>query len=638
MLKFTIEKYISEKKEHLRAEIFYKNKSKILLVSPMKAGKTSYIMQELRQELDEWKVQLIFVSPMKTLLDNVYSKHKCIKCYGGTGLVKLADNLPIITTPDSLYKVVSACKEANKEFYIVYDEVHELVRASNFRKSMITPIKAFEDSLCFGVLGMTATPELLKDYQNENGQVFDNEIIIEPKQKFVQADTTVLVNSLCNAPKIANILSDIFSREKRPIIARINSKDKIKEISTLLKQKGINTIEWYSNNEDEENTIKLNKMLEGKDFHFEIILTTCLIDVGVEFMLPYKPITFDLISIGATGSENIQFVGRYRNGIHKHYILPEFISNNEQNEEEEEEMTLEDVRNKMIESSKMLIQLIKCGALNINQVKDIGFIRFKKENDKMVPTVNYEYIQLLSYQYWFKENIKDIRSLKEYLEQHPTYNTDRFEILDLSKDEVEEEIQEKYLEIVEDKKKSKQELKVLQQEFKEKALSIERENELKVVLTKKEEVEKENKWILDKYKELNEFYYSTDMLDFRKEVYILVDYGYTLIEAFRLVAEGKSEDIILQEKYKMCNKIFDTTREKPTNVVTKVYGKEYKVVYNIRTTIIKNYGKERNVKVSKKMINLLKENKCFNKTTPKNLLKHLNLIYSISGNIIQSTK
>ena len=165
-----------------------------------------------------------------------------------------------------------------------------------------------------------------------------------------------------------------------------------------------------------------------------------------------------------------------------------------------------------------------------------------------------------------------------------------------------------------------------------------RENELKVVLTKKEEVEKENKWILDKYKELNEFYHSVDMLDFRKEVYKLIDYGYTLVEAFRLVAEDKSKDILLQEKYKFCNKIFETTREKPTIINLKLYGNEYKIVYNIRDTIIKNYGKERNVKMSKKMINLLKENKCFNKTTPKNLLKHLNLIYSISGNIIKSTK
>lgn len=620
LTKIFIKKHIAEEKNVLRSEIFAR-KQKMLLVSPMKSGKTTFVIDFLHKELSSWGVQLVFVSPMTTLIKDVQARAKhCITCYNGNSC-KLNSNLDmVITTPDSFYKVVEACKEENRQFYVVYDEAHEIIRSYDFRKKMIIPLNYYDNELCYGFMGMTATPEIFEGYENNGEPIFEKTFEFTPEEPFVQAEKTFLSYGL--SKDVAGIVSWIINyrkKDKTPIVVRVNNKNIIAECENILSKLGYGVSKWYTGNEDIFDNTQLEDALNKLKINFDVLFTTCLIDVGVEIELDFKPVIVDFMDNNSKLIEDIQFVGRFRNGIKElHLFSPKL----------EEGAIQEKIKEKLIEYrglSKALLEIKK----KLPVDKD-PFLKYQKVDDKIIPyDINEEYIQLKAFEEVMSNIIANPEEFKKYLSNHSTFNSKFIMILKYPK-EFSVGIEEQLEELKELKACKREEFKFMLDDFKEKA-SAYNDKEVEILLTKEEDILQIDKWILEKIEESYNFYHSDDMKNFRKQVYTIKDIAQkTLIEAFRIVLAGEDKNIMEQYHYKLSNDLFDTERPKPSKATDIVFNKEYRNVYNIRTCILEQYGKERRVKVSNKLLKLLKEKKCFSKMSDRILLKHLNLIYVIS--------
>lgn len=144
MQKLKIKKYLSEKTKEIIFSIVDK-KQKILLISAMKTGKTTLVMKYINDLFRQAGIQLIFVSPTNSLLNDIQSKYKnVIKCNGLVKSIELNNLMPIISTADSLDKAIEACEKAEKQYLIVYDEIHQVVENTTFREKLRNPFFIYE--------------------------------------------------------------------------------------------------------------------------------------------------------------------------------------------------------------------------------------------------------------------------------------------------------------------------------------------------------------------------------------------------------------------------------------------------------------------------------------------------------------
>ena len=428
MIKLKIEKYITENNNEIANEILFSvldKKQKILLVSPMKTGKTTFIMKYLLDILKASDIQLIFVTPVKSLMNDIKNKYPhSIKCNGNVKEIKLNNNAPILTTPESMHKVINACEEGNKEFFIVYDEIHQIVINANFREKLKNPLLYYENKLCIGLLGMTATPEPLENIE------FDERFLITPKEKFIQSDKTIIVKDFTkNTDNMLNFIKKIKTENpNRLIVSRINNREDIK----LIKAKLNNCVSWYrSKDERKENRQYssdmelLEDVLNGHNIeNVDYLLCTSLVDVGVEIQLKEKPIVIDFIDNTSTIIDDIQFVGRFRQGIKQLYLVGKL------NKEKPitKPLNLINEYNNHIEESKNVINTLN--NFNEETINPLSTASIIFNND----TLMYELNEYGLMQYVFKKYINfylqtDIY-LKLFLKKHQTFNTKEISIVD----------------------------------------------------------------------------------------------------------------------------------------------------------------------------------------------------------------
>lgn len=182
MIKLKINNYITENDEEKSLDIIFSaidHKQKILINSPMKTGKTTFMIESLSDKLIQCDVQPVIIVPVLSLMDNIKSKYNFIdKSNGFTKEITL-NNKPIVSTSESLHKVIKACEKYDKQFYLIYDEIHQSILNSNFRKQLINPLLCYENSLCTGLMGLSATIEPLEPVN------FDIIYKIEVKNKFI---------------------------------------------------------------------------------------------------------------------------------------------------------------------------------------------------------------------------------------------------------------------------------------------------------------------------------------------------------------------------------------------------------------------------------------------------------------------
>lgn len=615
---YVINDYICEKDKKIINQLI-SSKKKDLLVSPMKTGKTKFVFTSLANYFKNERIQLIFVSPKTALLKQVGAEYNLNPvCDGADACI---DGKPIITTPDSLRKAISKCMNENKKFYMVYDEAHELELSYNFRRKLIRPIEEYENPLCIGLLCMTATPDNIIE-----SMAWDNIMLFTPINKFIQAKITNLVKGVKSDSKsIANYIIHLLKNHDGSLVFRVNSKEKIKEVEEILKTHNIEAITWHRGDENSsENNKYLSDVLDGKRLTNEIILTTSLIDEGVEILADKDVIICAIAESGSRLIELIQFVGRFRQGVKEfNLLMPNVkpVSKLETYSEIEDKlykfynvdcMLANDYDNGIIKSHKCL----KC-----TKVSNVEYDLYEYEIDPFA--VSAEVFERFINQY-----ISDPEKMREYLKNHFTFNSEIIRIVDQNNLKIDESIEEVAKEIKENKK-------IQQEEFEnEKKKALDQISEmpnktLEVLVTKEDLIDKNDLWIKESIKELYEFYHSEEMRKYRKLFYDLQkidktkDTRYLLLRA---LDDDWIKEYEKQELYIKCNRRIEKGHDPVEG--DRLYPK----VNAIRKSILNLKGKEINVKLSKKfMCELLEEcrkEKCLSKVTGKTLEKHLSLIYN----------
>lgn len=636
MKKYKIKQFISEDESKSKIQklinIILSGKHKSLLVSPMKAGKTTFVLTTLLNELAEKGIQLIYVSPKVTLLEQikVSSEIEVGTCYGKRCKLDLKDGQAIITTPDSMYKVVDKCRDLNKQFFVVYDEAHELELSYNFRKKLAYPIKYYNDNDCLGLLCMTATPDnIAKSIK------WDHEFLIEVENKFIQSKTTNIVTGLnSNVETIANYIIKVHKEHDTTIIVRINDKNKIDKVKELLKNTvNVEVVTWYRdrNNENEKGDLHLQSILDGAKLGNEIILTTSLVDVGVEIYSNFKPVVASFMDNNSTLIEEIQFIGRFRDGVEEFNLILSPVKN------WTEFNSFIQIKRERYRKYKGLCHLAN---------------EYDKEEKTLYPNLiikangdSYSYeideigVNAEIFKIYIRQIIKDPSLLRKYLMDHLTFNSEVIRIVNVNEKAFNDnqEVKELNNELIQQDQEAKEIFKQKVKAFREKVKAL-NTGQIKVLLTPTKDLDLLtifDKEIFDTIKEEYYFYHNEDMTEYRKKFYKLEDHAKYCTEKDLLL---KILDDNWYKKFEKQCEYITSNRKYNEKIKADRSNKLETKIYIIRNTILDLKNKEINVKLSDKfkgeLLEALKENKCFTKVTSNTLEKHLNLIYNTNAQSI----
>ena len=619
-----IKQYITEKSYDI-IESLVEEKTKVLLIAPMKAGKSTFSFKELYPVIASSDYQFVFVSPKVTLLEQVQERYRVTSCYGGADVT--LTGLPIIVTPDSLYKVVKRCEEEEKKFVIIYDEIHEMELNYNHRHKLIYPLKYFEHELCLGLLGLTATPDnILKTIK------WDKVFKIDIENKFVQTPVTNIITGLSNSLNDILIhISNTYLKNDCPVVARINDKKKIEDVETGLQGLGITGItKWYRGNKNEEDELVLTEMLNGTRCDFNILLTTSLVDVGVELNPLRKPIVIDFYDSNSRVIENIQFLGRFRDGVAGYdIVLPCF-------KEKYDFIEFEEVLKQQHKAAKQIQEVFNNYYSEIKTDIDVLKVNYDIETETYSYDIDEHAVNAKAFAFWIKQVIRDKNRLESFLINHDTFNSLEVRQLFLREDYKKDDIINALTKQLADEKK------IIKQEFKQelesqvKQIKELKDEQIEVLLTKPDDIILNQKWIMRAIQETYDFYWSEEMKEYRKQFYSIEGYtkqGYTKKEILLKALDNKwYREFKKKRRYVEVNYMYDHQNE--ILQIDAQQAKIKKIVYTIRDTVKKLYSKEVMTKLSSKRIDLLYEEclkyKCLEGTSEKSFIKHLNLIYNLS--------
>lgn len=633
MKKLKIKEFITEDNNRIANEILFEvldHKQKILLISAMKTGKTTFVMKYLSNILLNSNIQLIFVTPIKSLMNDIKSKYKIIPCHGGITEINLNDNIPVLTTPESMHKVIATCEEAAKDYFIVYDEIHMVITNATFREALRNPFEYYKNELCVGFLGMTATPDPLRNVK------FDNTFELQVENKFIQADKTVIVKNFINNPdNMLNFIKNIGEQYKnKQIIARINNSEYIE----LLKPKLENVSGWHRGNnkvKETESYIEDMTMFENipngadiSDKHY--ILCTSLMDVGIELNLKEKPIVIDFLD-NSNIVDDIQFVGRFRQGIETLY----FVGNLNK---EEEKINTKPISqrlefNKNLETTNNLIIAANAAKENFKSDLDVIGVKTLKDGNGQ------RYFELDKYalmQQAFKKYINfylqtDVY-FKKFLESHKTFNTGEIEVVPYEDYGI-----KKSNELKKEKDELQKTILESQIEFIATIKALNEEDEIIKLILNEDLVLTANEWKIQKYEDICTTWKQKPLEKLKKRYKQvserLGDIPKTQIEILEISSTATTIKNLKNEiNIIHYNKIFNENKDlKPPKENTKML-----MLFAIRNCILKIKGKERDVYLSKKfkkeLLEEVQKEKKLSKTSAKELDNFLKLIYNISIN------
>ena len=637
MLNLKIKNYITENEEEKSLEIIFNaidHKQKILINSPMKTGKTTFMIESLSDKLIQCDIQPVIIVPVLSLMDNIKSKYNFIDKSNGLTKEITLNNKPVVSTPESLHKVISTCEKENKHFYLIYDEIHQAILNSNFRKQLINPLVCYDNELCIGLMGLSATIEPLEPIN------FDIVYKIDVENKFIQSDETIITTDFIkNCDNILSFIKHIKATNKHKlVIARINNKEHIKAINSKLN----NCLTWYRTEnqlEEDKNYIKSMEMLESALNGYDIsdnkninyILCTSLIDVGVELQFKEKPIVIDFIDNTSNLIDDIQFIGRFRQGIDKLYLVGgldvEEPYTKPKSYIKEYQKKLE-INKKIVESMNITNNLIKQTGEKIKTPLETTSISYN------YATEEYELNEYILMSEVFKECISFYKQrgvyLKRLLEKHHTFNSKVINITSYNSLNIDEST-----EIKEEQKAIKKDVENKEKDFFEKikALNIE-DDKLKMILNI-DDVDNKDLWKIKNYDDIYNRWKHEELEEYRKRY----DKSYDMlkntkvkqIEMLEIALKQKQvSDLRKQINIINYNLLFNENKELKAN------GKDMLIVYKIREYINKAKGNERDVYLSNKfkleLLEQLKKEKSLSKLTPISLDKHLKLIYNISVN------
>ena len=125
------------------------------------------------------------------------------------------------------------------------------------------------------------------------------------------------------------------------------------------------------------------------------------------------------------------------------------------------------------------------------------------------------------FEFWIKQIIKDTDRLKDYLENHLTFNTQQINTVYLNEKYTESKQIDEIIEVIKaDKKSTKEEFKSELDTFIDEVKQL-TTDQIEVLLTKPDDIKVNDKWRVEEMQPIYDFYYSENMKEYRKRFYKL---------------------------------------------------------------------------------------------------------------------
>lgn len=626
-----VKEYMSEKLEDILNSLTYKDgdfiKQMVLYKGNMKIGKTHFQTESIYLKLIEKKIQPVLIVPTISLMESVENrlkekKMKINKCKEHVK-AKIDKELNlVVTTPESLKHVVEECSILNQQFLILYDEVHMAWDQCLFRKEMNSAFKFYKHKLCMGLYGFTATAEGI-DYL----PVWDQVITVTPVEKFKQADLMeIQYNFKYNLKNLVGLILDNFYKndKKCRIIDVINDVDLINAAAKELRKKGIKVFTWYSNMEDQESLEIYHKALKKEKIDYDVLLTTCLCEVGVEIFhkkereVPEEILKVQgiptILSLHVTPTYNInsipQTIGRFREGISKvivtmgSEIKTDYVINNRQFFLNETIKIAENMYSLMRLSNKAIIQ------------------NWVIKNDNGEQELNQFSIEKTAYELYYGQYYNNPIAFKDYMDNLETLCIEKSILV---------EAKDYSIEVEKVEKKDKKEIERIQKETIEQIKPLNNEEIVTMLINPYQDLPKEYEYLIP----VRNNYYSEAMEGIRKDIEnsatILGRTKPNMVKNFAHLPYDTIKNIVKNNHIITASTYYEVYRQRPSRELKRMI-KEYEPTAYIRIGMEELFGKEKDVRLGKdnkeKLFEYLKnEKKYLPKLTANSLDKYLNIIY-----------
>lgn len=268
---------------------------RVIVDAPTGSGKTTAFMNAFKRLANKEYNFYIFVAPTIVLSEQIALEHNVTCAKGGIKGFKnmivqkvIQGERVFVSTYDKAAEVVSFIESGIKyennpkpKFYLVYDEVHKLTEAYNYRFSTIDKLNELA-SVATSLIGLSGTPEdLLKnnwdklikiDNGNSKSTNLDYRIFTyDTNEKGVITPENA---DLMLVPVVRGLL------QQTRVLLFINNKDRIQRVARLLKGEGINVQTVTS---DKRQSATYTNIVENGaiDDDVQVVISTSVLADGI---------------------------------------------------------------------------------------------------------------------------------------------------------------------------------------------------------------------------------------------------------------------------------------------------------------------------------------------------------------------
>jgi DEAD/DEAH box helicase len=283
--------YISETiqvKDYIPVDVakdLIQRKQKILVDSPTGSGKTTSFLNAFKELATDKKHFYIFAAPTIALTEQNATAHNLRAIKGKTSNlfktihkdVKNGQRI-FISTYDMTPVLVEFLKmtEQNIQFTLVVDELHKFVTDYdlNYRFEAIRGLYEVGKAAA-SFIGLSGTIDDIYKNEFETVVKIDNGKPMSPCQEFAVYTYEKRDNALAELAQLTEIWTS-----KRKLLIYIQSKNKIEQLRTVLRRKGIKVRTINANN---KSNLTYKRLVEQAtiDEEIQVILTTSVIADGV---------------------------------------------------------------------------------------------------------------------------------------------------------------------------------------------------------------------------------------------------------------------------------------------------------------------------------------------------------------------
>ena len=562
---FEVENTLSEVKNELIEIILGGGKQKIGLFAPPKSGKSHFLLNGLGIELADNGKGHIMYGPTKLWGRDISKRvieltgQHPILCNGDIKEEIILDDFytTIASTPDSATRGIKAFKGI--EYFQSYDEYHEIVSNSTYRRGLKLPDKYYNDPKCLGLLAVTGTPE------NLIGIEFDTEIYIRPKNRMIIPVLNLYYTTHLSTGTMSTAIEFINNQHTKDTkhLIRLNDIEKAEKVLETISVKDKALIHSKQIGDDKE---YMEELISTKDVEMKkITITTSTLDSGSEIWTNDKMALTQFVDINTDFANISQNKCRLRNGVTE---VNEFINIPISSEPmlslEEIKITVERRSKDDFKYANKFEKLAPYKSEFLEYECNNGIYSYKIDEAKVSKKISdLYYRELYSHPEELKKHYQRVlfAEIQEVNIREFTENTYR---------KVDKEIKE-------EKKALKEEIALKEGNFIEWGINNKHPKEIELSLKPKEEADKKDQWLYNgEVGEMNEFILSSDGKPLKKKIDCMVsEFNCTQQQALIKIKNGEYEEMIFKKQFIEAIRRYHIDPIVPTKTLIKYFNIPY---------------------------------------------------------------